>query len=251
MEEVNNALINEIKVTSPAVASRNRNALKIIAMVTMAIDHIGLYLFPDVLIFRLIGRVSMPIYVFLISEGVRLSKDNSLYLDRSLMIGIWSQIFMMFTLHPSQLNILIPLSLLIGYSINPILSLILFFVLSSSMDYGFLTLIIFLFYQIVYNLKSNEESTLYSVIKPVYAIVTILSIAFTFAYLLFLFNVPEVMYALSYQIISLPVILLLPFISDIKLKVLDLLNRVKVNQALGYLFYPAHLLVIYILTLFV
>lgn len=40
--------------------------LKVLAVVTMIIDHIGYYLFPQVLVLRLIGRVAFPIFLFLV-----------------------------------------------------------------------------------------------------------------------------------------------------------------------------------------
>ena len=45
------------------------NQLKLIAMITMTVDHIGLALFPQQVLFRIIGRVSFPIFAFMIVEG--------------------------------------------------------------------------------------------------------------------------------------------------------------------------------------
>ena len=36
--------------------------IKLIAALTMLTDHIGLVLFPDVLMLRLVGRLSMPLF---------------------------------------------------------------------------------------------------------------------------------------------------------------------------------------------
>lgn len=47
----------------------NGNMLKMIAMITMVIDHVGLLLLDDLLPFRIIGRISFPIYAYLIVEG--------------------------------------------------------------------------------------------------------------------------------------------------------------------------------------
>ncbi len=47
----------------------NRNVLKIIALISMIIDHIGLVFFPEYIVFRLIGRLSFPIFAFFIAEG--------------------------------------------------------------------------------------------------------------------------------------------------------------------------------------
>lgn len=45
------------------------DALKVIAMLTMLIDHVGAALFTDMEILRLIGRISFPIYVWLLVMG--------------------------------------------------------------------------------------------------------------------------------------------------------------------------------------
>lgn len=40
--------------------------LKVFAIITMIIDHIGYYLFPEYSVFRLIGRIAFPIFLFLV-----------------------------------------------------------------------------------------------------------------------------------------------------------------------------------------
>lgn len=54
----------------------NRNQLKIIACISMLIDHIGYVLFPDVTVLRLIGRIAMPIFAFFIGEGCLYTKTG-------------------------------------------------------------------------------------------------------------------------------------------------------------------------------
>lgn len=56
------------------------NQLKIIAMLTMTVDHIGMILFPRQLILRLIGRIAFPIYAFMIAEGCRHTKSLPKYM---------------------------------------------------------------------------------------------------------------------------------------------------------------------------
>jgi hypothetical protein len=41
-----------------------QDVLKVIAIVAMIIDHLGLYIFPDNILMRLIGRVAMPLFCF-------------------------------------------------------------------------------------------------------------------------------------------------------------------------------------------
>ena len=56
------------------------NQLKIIAMVSMALDHIGLLFFPDAAIFRILGRIAFPIFAYMIAEGCRYTKNRAKYL---------------------------------------------------------------------------------------------------------------------------------------------------------------------------
>ena len=56
------------------------NQLKLIAMVTMTVDHIGFILLPQVLWLRLIGRLAFPIYAWFIGEGCRHTRSMPRYL---------------------------------------------------------------------------------------------------------------------------------------------------------------------------
>ncbi len=55
------------------------NQLKILAAIFMVIDHVGLMFFPSMIIFRCIGRLSMPIFAFMISEGARYTRNKLKY----------------------------------------------------------------------------------------------------------------------------------------------------------------------------
>jgi len=56
------------------------NALKLLAMVFMTVDHIGYILFPRVLWLRIVGRLAMPIFAYMIAEGCRHTKNRRKYL---------------------------------------------------------------------------------------------------------------------------------------------------------------------------
>ena len=49
--------------------------LQLIAMITMLIDHVGAAFFPDQLEWRVIGRISFPIYAYCIVLGYRHTKN--------------------------------------------------------------------------------------------------------------------------------------------------------------------------------
>ncbi len=89
----------------------NGNQLKILACVTMLIDHIGAILFPNILLFRLIGRLSFPIFAFMISEGAKYTKNKLRYLLTIGVLGIACQILMIIFIKDYHFNILITFSL--------------------------------------------------------------------------------------------------------------------------------------------
>jgi len=55
------------------------NMLKVIAAITMFIDHAGLMLFPGSAWMRLVGRLSLPIYAYMIAEGCKFTRNRVRY----------------------------------------------------------------------------------------------------------------------------------------------------------------------------
>lgn len=71
--------------------------LKIIAMITMFLDHLGYALYGKFSPFNYIGRLAFPIFAFGISEGYTHTKSKKNYFIRLLMFAIVSQSpFMLF-----------------------------------------------------------------------------------------------------------------------------------------------------------
>ena len=53
------------------------SALKLIACIFMAIDHIGAYLFPRIIWFRIVGRIAFPIFAYFIAEGCAYTRNKT------------------------------------------------------------------------------------------------------------------------------------------------------------------------------
>lgn len=53
--------------------------LKIIAAIAMLVDHIGVLLFPQYDILRVIGRLAFPIFAFMIAEGCKYTRNITRY----------------------------------------------------------------------------------------------------------------------------------------------------------------------------
>jgi hypothetical protein len=52
------------------------STLKIIACVFMVVDHVGVFLLPHLEILRIIGRISFPIFAYFIAEGCRYTRNK-------------------------------------------------------------------------------------------------------------------------------------------------------------------------------
>ncbi len=76
----------------------NSSTLKWIAIITMTIDHIGLYLIDPVVhetlfyIFRGVGRIAFPLFAFFIAEGFKHTSNLKNYFTRLLMIALGIEI---------------------------------------------------------------------------------------------------------------------------------------------------------------
>ena len=66
----------------------NGNALKIIALVSMTIDHIGKIFFPSMSIFKILGRISFPIFAYMIAEGWKYTSNRIRYFSVIFSMGI-------------------------------------------------------------------------------------------------------------------------------------------------------------------
>lgn len=128
--------------------NENTKLLKLIALVFMIADHVGVAFFPQYLWLRLIGRVAFPLYAWCLVVGVEYTKNIYKYALRLLIGFVISQPCFVLALNESwdALNIfatlLLGLFAIYGIRINekgsawifPILAI--FLVLLIRVDYG-------------------------------------------------------------------------------------------------------------------
>lgn len=65
----------------------NATRLKVIGIVSMTMDHIGYFLFPQMTVLRMIRRLAYPIFAYMIAEGCRYTRNKVRYLGTVLAIA--------------------------------------------------------------------------------------------------------------------------------------------------------------------
>lgn len=88
--------------------------LKLIASVSMLIDHAGLMLFNDNPTMRIIGRLAFPIFALFIAEGFRYTSNRGKYFLRVFVLGVICQIVYMIADGSVYIGILLVFSLSIA-----------------------------------------------------------------------------------------------------------------------------------------
>lgn len=77
---------------SKGIRCLNGTMLKIIAMISMVIDHVGDMFFPELLWMRMIGRLAMPVFAFCITEGYIHTRNRKKYLLRMGIFALISEV---------------------------------------------------------------------------------------------------------------------------------------------------------------
>jgi len=86
-----------------SMETKRNDMLKLIAIITMTIDHVGMILFPTQILFRYIGRLAFPIYAYSAACGIVYTKNVKKYLLRLLGIALLSQPIYYFVVHRAWL----------------------------------------------------------------------------------------------------------------------------------------------------
>jgi hypothetical protein len=90
----------------------NAFGIKLLAVVLMVADHVGKLLFPQLLVLQLLGRLSFPLFAWLLGMGERYTKNFNAYIYRLLALAIISQPAYSLAFSSVRLNIFF--TLLIG-----------------------------------------------------------------------------------------------------------------------------------------
>jgi len=69
-----------------------RELLKWIAIITMTVDHVGAVLYPEFEVLRLIGRISFPLFAYLLILGMENTRNIRNYFIRLFIFALISQV---------------------------------------------------------------------------------------------------------------------------------------------------------------
>lgn len=84
---------------------QNRPIIQLAAMIFMVIDHAGFLFFPDMLVFRAVGRLCFPLYAYLLAMGFYHTRSVFVYALRLLLLASLSQ-WIYFDLLGLRLNVI-------------------------------------------------------------------------------------------------------------------------------------------------
>lgn len=205
------------------------DTIRIMALLAMTIDHIGAFIYPHIILLRIIGRFTMPVFAYAVAIGMIKTKNSEKYLFRLFIFAVISQL--PFNLAGAEgLSIIstIFLTALFFYFIkmkNPVyyvLSLVpVALTIFINMDYGIYFLMLA---ACVYFFSESRIAAFL-----IGAIVTIM-------FSLFYYNNPIQLWSLTGLFFAL--------LQDTQISN-KLIPKVHLNKYFFYIYYPLHLLMIY------
>ena len=213
--------------------SRNET-IRIMAVIAMTLDHIGAFLFPQYTILRIIGRFTMPVFSYGAAMGILKTKNEKKYIARLFIFALISQ-FPFYLVGAKGLSVIstIFVTVLFLYLIKKdkpifyLLSLIPFIVsIIIPMDYGVYFLLL---------------STIIYVFRDRMLIAFSMGSMVTLLVSLNYYNSPIQIYS----------IIGLFFVCFQNTKLIkDMLPKIRLNMYFFYIYYPLHLLILYIIKIF-
>lgn len=236
------------------------NFLKLIAILSMLIDHVGAALFPQYRILRIIGRIAFPIFAYCLTVGSVYTHNMGKYLLRIAILALISQ-----PIYVIALNHVTPAMKAISFEQNVLSAALRWFFLSLqnanilfSLLAGLLLIftiregkyilsavvVVLIWYTkgyLNYGLEGIILMTLFYLFcdQPLTSFVWVAGFMFWWACQRTGYNIGELRFGIQmFALLSLPLIYI------------PMKTSIKINKYIFYFFYPIHLLVIYIISLF-
>ena len=238
--------------------NQNTGMLKLIAIVTMLIDHVGAVFYQHLPIMRMIGRLAFPIFCYCIAVGAVYTRSMGKYMLRLLFVGLISQPFYVLAMQHVSAEMAV-----LNFSNQPLQSALSWYM--GSLQYGNIMFALALGLAVIWSLQEKK-----------YAITALIAAAvwFTSPYLRSSYDWHGVvLMVLFYVLIDAPVhsffcvsiymawwvfyggrtSILAPSMSTqawsmcaLPLIYLPFHGNLKLNKWIFYLFYPGHLALIYL-----
>jgi hypothetical protein len=230
----------------------DRNALKIIAIVTMTIDHIGFFLLnSDTTLYlatRIIGRIAFPLFAFMIVEGFFHTRDLKSYVKRLLVLGLAVEFILVMFYAVYDINlIIIPYTPghLVQFNIMWTLLVGLFGVYIINQKnkdlYGFLPLLLLVSYFLPFGFYGFGLMLIWGWIrhkKISYLFILILSLVYMIFPLIGEPSIPTSSYIQLFSLLALPFVYFYNSKSSIK------------YRFLFYWYYPAHAVILLLIKIY-
>ncbi len=85
--------------------------LKLVGALSMVLDHMGVILFPEVAIFRILGRLAFPLFAFMIAEGCRHTRHKWRHFGCVFGVAALCQIVLCLYNRSLEMNVLVTFSI--------------------------------------------------------------------------------------------------------------------------------------------
>jgi len=215
---------------------QGRELLKIVAIVSMTVDHIGAALYPGCMFLRIVGRLAFPLFSYLLVLGMESTRNAEHYLTRLSAFALISQVpfYLALGLEPlGTLNVFFTLSLGLASLLQPWLILPSLLISQFlNFDYGAYGIALIVLMLV---LKENTKNGILAIV---------------------LLNAPFLLVSdiQIFSLLALPIILLYKGGHlDINTKVRDRGNSSYPawRKYLFYIYYPVHLTIIYLVKVFI
>ncbi len=199
--------------------------LKIVALVTMFVDHFALIFLPENILLRIIGRMAFPIFAFGISFGYLKTKNALKYAKRIFFLALISQPIFFLLISQDYLNVCF--TLLFG--------LIAIYIYDKSrnnfLKFSLLTLVLF------FSEFLNLEYGAYGVLMILFFFVFRGGIGLVVSQAILVFSFVLLKPESIVNIFAIFSVLFIHYFKDYDFKI---------NKYLQYSFYPLHLILLYL-----
>ena len=103
--------------TNGRITGLSGNQLKLIALIAMTVDHVGMLLFPYEAWFRVVGRLAFPIFAYMIGEGCAYTRHRGRYIGKMAGLALACQIVYYLFMDSLYQCVLVTFSLSVGLAL--------------------------------------------------------------------------------------------------------------------------------------